>query len=130
MLLLALYALLFATANALSIALTGDRKLLSGDLTSPAGLLAFLVHWRFLGAMALALAARVLFVAINSTALSIPWLAQNATTVAALVTSVSYPVIIAVNAWMLHERLSLRQYAGAALIMTGVLLAFSRGSES
>jgi hypothetical protein len=130
MLLLVLYSLLFATANALSIALTGDRKLLSGDLTSAAGLLAFLLHWRFLGAMALALVARVLFIAINSTALSVPWLAQNATTVAALVTSISYPVIIAANAYLLNERLSGRQYVGAALIMTGVMLAFSRGASS
>jgi len=81
-------------------------------------------------AMALALVARVLFIAINSTALSVPWLAQNATTVAALVTSISYPVIIAANAYLLNERLSGRQYVGAALIMTGVMLAFSRGASS
>jgi drug/metabolite transporter (DMT)-like permease len=130
MLALVLYALLFATANALSIALTGDRKLLSGDLTTTSGALALLLHWRFILAMALALTARVLFVAINSTALSIPSLSQSATTVAALVTSVSYPVIIGVNAWMLHERLSVRQYTGAALIIAGVLLAFSRSSTS
>ena len=130
MLLLVLYAVLFATANALSIALTGDRKLLSGAFSSFAGLLAFLVHWRFLSAMALALLARVLFVAINHATLSLPWLAQNATTVAALVTSISYPVIVAVNAYLLNERLSGRQYAGAALIMAGVLLAFSRGAST
>jgi drug/metabolite transporter (DMT)-like permease len=130
MLLLVLYTLLFATANALSIALTGDRRLLSGDFTTFAGLMAFLLHWRFLAAMALALVARGLFVAINSATLSLPWLAQNATTVAALVTSISYPVIVAINAYLLNERLSGRQYAGAALIMAGVLLAFSRGAAT
>lgn len=126
--LLFLYTLLFATVNALSVALTGDRQLLSGNLRTASGILAFLVNWRFLVAMVLALMARLLFVAINSAALAIPTLSRNATTVAALVTAISYPVIIAMNTLMLNERLNARQYAGTALIMAGIWLAFSRSA--
>jgi drug/metabolite transporter (DMT)-like permease len=124
--LLVVYSLLFATVNALSVALTGDRKLLSGNFRSVGGILAFLLNWRFILAMSLAVVARLLFVAINSATLSIPSLARNATTVAALVTAASYPAIIAVNGYVLDERLTLRQYAATAMIMAGIWLACTR----
>ena len=124
--LLVVYTLLFATVNALSVALTGDRQLLSGNFRTVSGILTFLFHWRFVSAMSLAVIARLLFVAINSATLSVPSLARNATTVASLVTAASYPAIIAVNAYMLNERLTFRQYVATGMIMAGIWLACSR----
>lgn len=93
-------------------------------------MLAFLFNWRFLTAMGLALTARMLFVAINNVILSMPSLANSATTATALITSSSFPVILAVNALMLNERLTLRLYLGTALIMLGIFLACTRTSGS
>lgn len=124
--LLVVYSLLFATVNALSVALTGDRQLLSGNFRSVSGVLGFLLNWRFILAMVLAVVARLLFVAINSATLSIPSLARNATTVASLVSAASYPAIIAMNAYLLNERLTGRQYAATGMILAGIWLACSR----
>jgi len=111
---------LWSATSALSIALTGDRKLLSEGTASAGGALAVMFTWRFIVAMALAFITRVLFIYINGAIAQIPSLASSATTVTAFVTAVSYPIIIATNAWMLGESLSARQYVGATLILAGI----------
>lgn len=124
--LLVIYGLLFASVNALSVALTGDRELASTDVKTASGALAFLLNWRFIAAMVLAVGARLLFLAMQSACLSVPALARNATTVASLVSAVSFPVIMVTNALMLDERPTARQYIATVLIMAGVLLATNR----
>jgi drug/metabolite transporter (DMT)-like permease len=128
--LLVLYSIVFAAVNAISVALTGHRGLVTGDRSTAHGMFAFLFNWRFITAMALALTARMLFVAINNVILSMPNLANSATSLTALITASSFPVILAVNALMLNERLTFRLWAGTALIMIGIFLACTKSSGS
>jgi drug/metabolite transporter (DMT)-like permease len=126
MVLLFIYAGLFSAATALSIVLTGDRQLLSGNLFSLNGLLELAMNWRFIAAMLLSVFTRMLFIVINSTALAIPALASSATSVTTLIGAVSYPVVLFANSWLLNEQISPRQYAGATLIVIGVVLSSTR----
>lgn len=127
MLRLIVLSVLWSATSAISIALTGDRKILSGNLDTPTGLLGMLLNLKFIVAMGLAVVTRLLFVYINSATFQIPSLASSATTVTAFITASSYPVLIATNAWLLHERLSPRQYAGAALILCGIFVVCTSG---
>ncbi len=113
----------FSVVSAFSIALTGDRGLLSGDLLSVSGLFALVTNWRFILAMTLALGSRFFFVWINRTAMLMPTLSESSTTVTALVTSLSYPAILAANAFFLRERFSTAQVLGTVLIMGGIVLS-------
>ncbi len=126
MILLVLYSSLFAAATAASVVLTGNRQLLSGNLTSLSGMLELAVNWRFVLAMLLSVVTRYLFVVINSTAYAIPHLSNSATTVTAVIGALSYPVILLANFIFLHERLSMRQSIAASLIVIGILLASTR----
>ncbi len=112
--------------NAVSIALTGNRALLAGNFFTPRGLLALVTNWRFVLAMLLAVCTRFVFVWMNRSVVFLPGLASSATTVTALVTALSYPVILGVNAVMLGERFSGSQLVGTGLIMTGIYLSCMR----
>lgn len=130
MMALASYTILFAVTSSLSVVLTGDRALLSGNLLSVEGILRLLFNWRFVAAMALALVSRMLFVLINSKAAAIPSLSDSATTVTTLITAFAYPVIVLANYWFLDERVSPRQIVGASLIVAGIWLSSATGSTS
>ena len=130
MLRLIILSALWSATAAVSIALTGDRKLLAEGTSSPAGAVWMIFNWKFIVAMGLAVFTRVLFIYINSAVVQIPSLASSATTVTAFMTAVSYPVVIATNAWMLGEGLSLRQYLGTALILAGIFVVCTSGGRS
>ncbi len=59
---------------------------------------------------------------INSNLLKYPNLAQNSTTITALITSVVFIFVIIGNYIFLRERIGPRQWLGALLIMIGVTL--------
>lgn len=126
MFLLLVLSVAFSIVSAVSIALTGDRSLLSGDLSSARGFASLITHWRFILAMTLALGSRFIFVWINRHAISIPTLSASATTVTALVTALAYPAILVANTVLLRERLSGVQLIGTGLIMTGIFLSVFR----
>lgn len=116
------WALIFAVSTSVSIALLGDRNLISGNLFKLKNFFNLVFHWKFIVSMFLALGARASFIMINNTLLSIPRLAQNSTTITAFITAISFVFIIIVNAIMLHERISFSQGAGAFCIMLGIWL--------
>ena len=109
--------------TALSMALTGNRDLISGNYF--AKLPAIILDWRFILSMALAVCSRFLFIWINSTLLIIPSLAKNSTTITVFVTTISYIFIIITNSVMLQESLSLKQYSGAAIVIIGIFVMLS-----
>ncbi len=116
-------ALVFSVFTALSIALTGNRALLSGNLLSITGLFELATNWRFILSMTLALGCRFIFIFINRTALQIPSLAASSTTVTAVVTALAYPAVLVANAYLLRERFTVMQLVGTALLMTGIVLS-------
>jgi len=117
----ALWTLVFSIATALSIALLGDKRLISGNLFSLRRFLELALGWQFIVAMGLAFVSRVTFILINNSLLTTQF-RDNATTIAALVSAVSYLFVIAANYLLWAQRLSLFQGVGAGLILTGVFL--------
>jgi drug/metabolite transporter (DMT)-like permease len=113
--------ILFSLFTAVSVLLTGDRSLISGNLAG-INLLNMMFNWRFIVAMVLAVGSRFAFIFINNHLLSIPSLSKNSTTITAFITSFSYIFIIAANYIFLNERLSPAQIAGAVMIIGGILL--------
>jgi drug/metabolite transporter (DMT)-like permease len=118
----ALWTLVFSVATALSIALLGDKRLISGNLLSFRRFLELALGWQFIVAMALAFISRVTFILINNSLLTTEQFRDNATTITALVTAVSYLFVIAANYLLWAQRLSLFQGFGASLILAGVFL--------
>ena len=112
----------YSFAMAFSIALLGDRALISGNLFSFQSVFRLLFHWKFVLSMGMALFARIAFILVNNALLSIPRLAANSTTVTAFVLIVAYIAVIIINGIILKESLSLTQYAGASMIIGGLLV--------
>ncbi|MFB3905224.1 MAG: hypothetical protein ACE15E_17375 [Acidobacteriota bacterium] len=117
-----LWTLVFSVATALSIALMGDKRLISGNLLNLRRFLEMALSWQFIVAMALAFVSRVTFILINNSLLTAEQFRDNATTITALVTAVSYLFVIAANYLLWAQRLSLFQGVGACLILAGVFL--------
>ena len=106
--------------------LLGDRNILSGNLLEHNKLISVLFHWRFITATILAFLSRYAFMLINSDLLKYPNLAQNSTTITALITSVVFIFVIIGNYIFLGERPAPRQWLGALLIIIGVTLLVIR----
>ena len=112
--------LLFGVFTGASIALTGDRSLISGN-ASLNNLIKIVFDWRFIWSMILALGSRFTFIFINNRLLSIPSLAKNSTTITTFITAISYLFIIAANYVFLKERITNFQILGATLIIGGII---------
>lgn len=117
-----LWIIVFSISSTGTTVLLGDRNILSGNLLEYNKLISILFHWRFITGMILAFLARYSFMLINSNLLKYPNLAQNSTTITALVTSVVFIFLIIGNYIFLGERIDLRQWLGALLIMIGITL--------
>lgn len=115
-----IFTLLFNLATSFSIALTGNRSLISGNLEQ--NFLKVIFDWRFILAMVLAVASRFLFIIINNRLLKIPSLAPNSTTITVFITASSYIFIILVNYLLLQERITTQQLIGSAIIIGGIVV--------
>ena len=115
-----LLTLLFDLATGFSIALTGDRALLSGNLFNR--FFQIVTNWKFLLAMVLAVGSRLLFMLINNQVLKIPSLAKTSTTVTVFITASSYIFIILLNLILLNERLTLQQIIGSIIVVAGIVV--------
>jgi len=115
-----LLTLLFDLATGFSIALTGDRALLSGNLFNR--FFQIITNWKFLLAMVLAVGSRLLFMLINNQVLKIPSLAKTSTTVTVFITASSYIFIILLNLILLNERLTLQQVIGSIIVVAGIVV--------
>jgi drug/metabolite transporter (DMT)-like permease len=115
-----LLTLLFDLTTGFSIALTGDRALLSGNLFNR--FFQILTNWKFLLAMVLAVASRLLFMLINNQLLKIPNLAKTSTTVTVFITASSYIFIILLNFILLNERITLQQIIGSIIVVAGIVV--------
>lgn len=116
----ALLTLLFCVVTSISIVLTGNRELISGDIFRRFFKIIF--DWRFILAFLLAVVARFTFILINNALLSIPSLAKSSTTITVFITSISYVTTVLLNVIFLHESLSLTQWGGAFFVILGVVL--------
>lgn len=119
-----LFIFLYGVFSAASVVITGDRRLISGNLTGN-DFFRMILDWRFILAMILAVGSRFTFIFINNTLLKIPNLAKNSTTITTFVTASSYVFIIAANFIFLQERLTLQQTLGAGLVLAGIIVMMS-----
>ncbi|MBT1072571.1 hypothetical protein [Pelotalea chapellei] len=115
----------YSLAMAFSIALLGDRSLISGNLLSFQAITRIIFHWKFALSMCMALFARVAFIMVNNSLLSIPRLATNSTTVTAFILVIAYVAVVIVNNIFLNESLSVSQCFGASMIIVGLLVMLS-----
>jgi drug/metabolite transporter (DMT)-like permease len=116
------WMIIFSVSSTGTTVLLGDRNLLSGNLLEFNKFISLIFHWRFIIAMILAFMARYSFMLINNNLLKYPTMAQNSTTITALITSVVFIFLIIGNHIFLGERIDLRQGIGAFLIMIGITL--------
>jgi drug/metabolite transporter (DMT)-like permease len=119
-----LLIILYGVFSAASVVITGDRRLISGNLTGN-DFLRLIVDWRFILAMILAVGSRFTFIFINNSLLKIPDLAKNSTTITTFITASSYIFIIAANFIYLQERLTLQQSIGTGLVLAGIIVMMS-----
>lgn len=119
-----LWVLLYSLAMAFSIALLGDRSLISGDLLSVRAIFRLFFHWKFIFSMLLALFARLAFIMVNNALLSIPRLADNSTTITAFALAIAYVFVVIVNGVYLKETLHSGQLLGASLVVLGLVFMF------
>jgi drug/metabolite transporter (DMT)-like permease len=122
MLAIILWAIIFSVTSTCMTVLLGDRRILSGNLLEFNKFISIIFHWRFMAAMAMGVMGRYSFMLINNNLLKYPNMAQNSTTIAALISSVAFIFMLAGNYIFLGERLDLRQGMGALFIMVGILL--------
>ncbi|MBW4889824.1 hypothetical protein KXQ82_08860 [Mucilaginibacter sp. HMF5004] len=113
---------IYCISSSASIALLGDRSLISGDLLNIQNIIRLLLNWKFILAMALAIFSRLSFIMINNGLLKIPRLAGISTTLCTLITSVSLIFILLANYFFLDERLNLQQAAGAIIVIVGLAI--------
>ena len=118
--------LAYCMANAFSIVLLGDKKLLSNNMYSPQNILMLIFNWKFILSMALAILARVTFILINSSLLKVPYLANSATTISVFITLVSIIFILITNHYLLNETLNFKQSIGAVIVLAGVFVMLSK----
>lgn len=117
------WSLAFALASAFSIAAMGKREFIGANLYSYSGIQSVLFSWQFVMALTLAVLARVSFIMANNAFMTVPRLSESATTITALVGSALGTIaIVAVNYFLLGERLNLQQVIGACLVILGSFL--------
>jgi len=116
------WIIVFSLSSSFSIALLGDRALISGNLLDIHNIIHLILNWKFILAMALAVVSRLSFIMINNSLLKIPRLAGISTTLCTLITSVSLIFILIANYIFLDERLNLQQFIGAIVIIIGISL--------
>jgi len=117
-----LWIIIFSVSSTGTVVLLGDRNILSGNLLEFNKFISLVFHWRFIIAMLSAFIARYTFMLINNNLLKYPNMAQNSTTITALITSVVFIFLIIGNYIFLGERIDLRQGIGAFLILIGIAL--------
>lgn len=118
------WTIIFSLTGAAVTVLLGDRNLLAGNLLNFTKFVSLIFHWKFIVAVALSFVARYSFMLINNSMLNIPSLAQNSTTITALITSIGMIFMIAANFIFLGERLNIQQGIGAFVILLGVWIMF------
>jgi drug/metabolite transporter (DMT)-like permease len=116
------WTIIFALSSTAMTVLLGDRVILSGNLLDINKFISVIFHWRFMVAMVLGVLGRYSFMLINNNLLRYPNLAQNSTTIAALISSVAFVFMLAGNYLFLGERIDIRQGVGAVFVMIGILL--------
>jgi len=116
---------MYAIFTAASITILGDRRLISADFSKIANWIYLVLSWQFILAMIFALCARVLFTMMNNALFSVESLSRNATSIATVLTVLSYVVTLFANALFLSERLSFIQMLGVGFIFLGVFCVLS-----
>jgi len=122
MFMLVVWSLIHWVTVTISVFLIGDRELLSGNLFSLKKIVEIAFHWRFIVAMISAMIARLSFMLINNNILKIPWLAQNSTTITAIISAGATIMVIIANYFFLGERINLTQGIGCVLVMAGLFM--------
>lgn len=118
-------AIVYCLATAASIALLGDKKLIS-NLYNVQNVFALLINWKFILSMSLAVVSRLTFILINNSLLKVPYLAGAATTIAAFITLLSIVFIVIANHYFLNESLNMRQGIGAFIVLAGIFIMLSK----
>jgi drug/metabolite transporter (DMT)-like permease len=114
------WTIVFSLSTAISIVLLGDRNLISGNLFEYKNIIRLMFNVKFFFAFLLALVARFSFILMNNYLLKIEKFAGNSTTITAFVSTAAFIFIALANYIFLHERLSLQQAVGSAIIMAGI----------
>lgn len=117
-----IWTLLFSLSTAFAIVLVGDRNLISGNLFDINNLFRLLFSLKFILSIFLSFIARISFIFLNNNILKHSYLSDNATTIASLLTSISFIFIILLNYLFLAEKLSFSQAIGTVFIMIGVFV--------
>ena len=116
----------YCLCTAFSIALLGDKKLISNNLYNIQNIFSLIINWKFILSMTLAVFSRVTFILINSMLLKIPYLAGSATTVSVFITLLSIVFIVITNHYFLNETLNMRQGIGAFIVLAGIFIMLSK----
>jgi drug/metabolite transporter (DMT)-like permease len=114
------WTIVFSLSTAVSIALLGDRSLISGNLFEMKNFVRLITHYKFILAVIFAVFARFSFIFINNSLLKVERLAGSSTTITAFVCSISFIFVVIANYIYLHERLNVQQGVGSLLILAGV----------
>ena len=120
MFLVIFWVLTFCVTNAISIALLGDRSLISGNMLHIDNIIKLIFNWKFILSMIFAVLTRLSFIMINNALLKIPRLANASTSIAAFATLLSLVFILLANYYFLDEKLNLQQALGAFIVLLGV----------
>lgn len=121
MLAVIILTVLFSLVTVVSIALTGSRSLISGEMNF-VRIIQIIFDWHFLVGAFFAFLARLFFIMINSALYKIPDLAGSSTTITAFITSIAMVFVIIANYYFLGERINLTQGIGAFVILLGIFL--------
>jgi drug/metabolite transporter (DMT)-like permease len=114
------WTIVFSLSTAVSIALLGDRSLISGNLFEVKNFMRLITHYKFVLAVIFAVFARFSFIFINNSLLKVERLAGSSTTVTAFICAVSFIFVVITNTIFLQERLSVQQGVGSLLVLAGV----------
>ncbi|MEO6000465.1 MAG: hypothetical protein ABIN89_26715 [Chitinophagaceae bacterium] len=117
-----LFVILYCFTSVISIALLGDRSLISGNLFKLENIFSLIFSWKFILSMFLAIISRLTFILINNTLLKIPKLANASTTITTFITLIFLVFVVIANHFLLKEKLNLQQGVGAFVILTGVFI--------
>jgi drug/metabolite transporter (DMT)-like permease len=116
-----LLTILFSIATVVSILLLGSRAIVGAEM-SVGRIIMLIFSWQFILGAVFAFAARLIFVVLNSTIYRIPSLSASSTSITTLITTMSLVFVVIANYVFLHERLTLQQMIGSAIIILGVLV--------
>ncbi len=114
------WGLVNCLSTAFSVAITGKKSIIGGNLLEWKNFISLLFSWEFILSMGLALIARFSFLFLNSAILKIPAYENQATTITTYILSINYVFIFGINYYYLNEVPSLNQYVGVGLIIFGI----------